>query len=416
MKKAPYLKMNLQHFAEGGTELKQLQDGFKKSWGELKTLLDQQADEIRNFGETNDQTAQSIKGIEEKVGNYEQELKGITDKYKEFETMLNRKNFNGSEPDFTSVGQVFTKSDAYKNMIETGSKNSQNVQLKSFFTKELDSTDARGGVLTTTQRYPQIVAPVDRDLRLRDLLNVQTTTSNAIEFIQETGYTNNAGTVAEKQVKPQSSIEFELKTSSVKTIAHWIPATLQIIQDATQLRNYVDTRLITGLKIAEENQLLYGSGTGEDLQGIMTHEGIQNVGAPAGDDTIIDHIRRAITRSIVAGYPVTGIVLHPVDFEQIELQKGGDGHYIWISVPNGGEPRLFRVPVVQSLGILEGEFLLGSFGLGAQVWDRMQANIRVSESHSDFFIRNMIAILCEERIAQTIYRPESFVRGLTRGA
>jgi HK97 family phage major capsid protein len=59
---------------------------------------------------------------------------------------------------------------------------------------------------------------------------------------------------------------------------------------------------------------------------------------------------------------------------------------------------------------------VGAFGLGAQLWDREQANIRVSEHHADYFARNMLAILAEERLAITTYRPESFVKGVFTAA
>jgi HK97 family phage major capsid protein len=114
---------------------------------------------------------------------------------------------------------------------------------------------------------------------------------------------------------------------------------------------------------------------------------------------------------------VTGIILSPADWEAIELAKGTDGRYIWVNVPDGGVPRLWRVPVVESLAMQDNEYILGAFGLGASVFDREQANIRVSESHADFFLRNQVAIMAQERIAMAVYRPEAFVRGtFTTGA
>ena len=167
-----------------------------------------------------------------------------------------------------------------------------------------------------------------------------------------------------------------------------------------------------GLALTEETQILYGDGVGDNIQGIMTNPNIQDAGGVGGDDSLIDHIRRSITRTMLAGYPATGIVLHPNNWQDIELLKGADGHYIWVSVVNGGESRLWRVPVVQSTGINENEYLVGAFGLGAQLWDRERANIRVSEHHADYFARNMLAILAEERLALTTYRPEAFVKGV----
>lgn len=408
----PLLKLDIQFFADNkkdeAVDLKTLQTEFNASWKSLKNLLDQQADEMRTHGETAQSTADSITAIEQKINQYEQELKGVTDKYKDFETKMQRPSFGGGER-AKSAGDLLIESDSYKNMGSGEFKASQS--LKGFFTKDLDSTDPKGGFLVSPQTIAGVLTPPQEDLRIRDLLNVQRTTSNAIEYIVETGFTNASAVAPEKSLKPQSDLTFDIESATVKTLAHWIPATRQIIQDAPMLRNYVDGRLTYGLALTEEAQILYGDGVGDNMAGIMTNPNVQNVGGVAAADTRIDHLRRAITRTLLAGYPATGIVLHPSDWEDIELQKGTDGHYIWVSVVNGGETRLWRVPVVQSTGMNEGEFLVGAFGLAGQLWDREQANVRISEHHADYFARNMLAILAEERLALTVYRPEAFVRG-----
>lgn len=409
--KAPFLlPLNIQYFAEENkdTDLTKLQKDFSDSWKNLKGLLDQQADEIRKYGETHDTTAESIKGIEGKITNYEAELKGITDQYKQLETKMNRPNFGGGEKRKTA-GQMLVESDSYKNISQGEYKAS--ASLQSFFRKDLDSIDVNGGILAGTQRLDGILTPPQEDLRIRDLLNVQNTTSNAIEYIVETGFTNASAIAPEKSLKAQSDLTFDIESATVKTLAHWVPATRQIINDAPMLRNYVDGRLTYGLKLTEEAQVLYGDGLGDNMQGIMTNPNVQDLGGIVGADTRIDHIRRAFTKTLLAGYPATGIVLNPLDWEDIELSKGTDGHYIWVSVVSGGEPRLWRVPVVESTAMAEGEFLAGAFGLAGQLWDREQANVRISEHHADYFARNMLAILAEERIALTVYRPEAFVIG-----
>jgi HK97 family phage major capsid protein len=389
-------------------DLKKLEGEFKESWKSLKGLLDQQADEMRTLGGTSTATASSIKSLETKIESYEAELKGITDKYKDLEVKMNRPNF-GSEDQLKSIGTQFIEHDSYKN---NNGEPQGRVSFKSFFRKDLDSSLTQGGYLTGTEKLGGIIATPNKDLRIRDLLNVQSTTSNAIEYILETGFTNASAIAPEKSLKPQSDIAFDIETASVKTIAHFIPATRQIIADAPMLRNYIDGRLTYGLKMTEEAQILYGTGIGDNIAGIMTNANIQDAGGVIAGDSMIDSIRRAFTLSLLAGYPTTGIILHPSDWESIELAKGTDEHYIWVNVANGGEPRLWRVPVVQSTGMHEGEYLTGAFGLGAQIWDREQANVRISEHHADYFTKNMLAILAEERIALTVYRPESFVKGV----
>jgi HK97 family phage major capsid protein len=409
-----YKKLNLQYFADTKTADELLSE-IKNNTEKFSTTLEKQQEEIKKFGQTTDKTNNTIAELEK---NYDALQKDLAD-MKAQQVKAGRPIYGGSddEPQEKSAGNLFTGSDAYKNMIQSGEQKSAPVRFKSFFRKDLTSAAASAGTLVVPQRVNDIVAPVDRELRIRDLLNVQPTTSNALEYVEETGFTNNAAPVAEGNLKPQSNLTFDVKTATVKTIAHWVPATRQILDDASQLRSYIDNRLTYGLKLVEEQELLYGDGTGEHLQGLMTNADVQTNDTVASGDSKIDHLRRSMTKAILAGYPVTGMVLNPLDWEDIELMKGSDGHYVWISVTEGGTPRIFRVPVVQTPAMVENEFLLGAFGIGATLWDREQANVRVSESHADFFARNMVAILAEERLALTTYRPESFVKGgFTAGA
>jgi len=170
-----------------------------------------------------------------------------------------------------------------------------------------------------------------------------------------------------------------------------------------------------GLRLQEDDQILNGDGLGENLTGILSTTGIQTydwsdgVNTPVVD-TMADAIRRAATLSFLAYYEPTGVVLNPLDWEKIETTKDNNGQYlVAVSVALGGEPRVWRIPVVESPAIAEGTALVGAFGTGAQLYDREQASIRISEQHSDFFVRNAVVILAEQRLALAVKRPESFV-------
>jgi HK97 family phage major capsid protein len=170
-----------------------------------------------------------------------------------------------------------------------------------------------------------------------------------------------------------------------------------------------------GLRLQEDYQILNGDGTGENLQGILTTPGIQTYNWSMGatlpvKDTKADAIRRAATLSFLAYYEPSGVVLHPNDWEDIEMTKDNNGQYlIAVSVALGGEPKVWRLPIVETPAMTEGVALIGSFGQGAQIYDREQASIRISEQHADFFIRNAIVILAEQRLALAVKRPESCV-------
>lgn len=181
-----------------------------------------------------------------------------------------------------------------------------------------------------------------------------------------------------------------------------------------QLQSTINNELLYGLRLTEDNQILNGTGTSEDLLGVLNTPGIQtHAQSDNADDTKVDAVRRAFTKVALAYYEPTGLVVHPYDWEDMELTKAEDsGVYVLaVNVAQGAQKRVWSVPVVDSPAIAQGTFLTGAFGLGAQLYDRQQANIRVAEQHADFFLRNAVAILAEQRLALAVKRPESFVRG-----
>jgi HK97 family phage major capsid protein len=220
-----------------------------------------------------------------------------------------------------------------------------------------------------------------------------------------------AAPVAEGTAKPQSDLSFELLDSSVRTLAHWVRASNQILADIPQLETYIDTRLTYGLKYVEEAQILSGDGTGQNLLGLIPQATPFDTTATKPGDTKIDTLRRAILQVRIAEYRASGIVLNPTDWADIEMQKDANGRYIWVNVATGGDPQLWRLPVVDSSAMPAGKFMVGAFNLAAQIFDREDANVQVSSEDANNFTTNMVTIRAEERLALIVFRPQSFVFG-----
>jgi HK97 family phage major capsid protein len=329
-----------------------------------------------------------------------------------------------------SLGEAFLDSPEFKSLMQSGSANMP-APYKSgsdvYSQKDLYSALPTGtpGSFGTIQRDAIVVPPM-RTKRVRDLFPTRTTTAAVIEYFRMTGFVNNAAAVSERSgtpanftAKPQSSFTFVGEQAPVRTLAHWEAAHRNVLADEPQLRSIIDNELMYGLRLQEDSQILNGDGTGENLTGVLQTSGIQTYdwsdgaySATAGlSDTKADAIRRAATLSFLAYYEPTGVVLHPNDWEDIELTKDGNGAYVVaVSVAMGGEQKLWRIPVVDTPAITEGTALVGAFGTGAQLYDREAASIRISEQHADFFVRNAIVILAEQRLALAVKRPEAFVK------
>lgn len=260
---------------------------------------------------------------------------------------------------------------------------------------------------------PIISAPLQR-LTVRDLLAPGNTESNAVAYLRETGWTNNAKPVAENTTKPYSEITYEEVLSGVKTIAHIIKVAKQTLDDLPQLRSIINGRLLNGLKRVEDTQLLFGTGVGADLHGIYVQA--TNFVNPSTKTTPahgLDVMRLAMLQVALADLSATGHVLHDVDWTDIELIKDKQSGSYLFSNPFGTlEPRLWGLPVAQTnqQGML-GNFLTGSFSDAAQIFDREDANLVVSTENADDFEKNMVSIRAEERLALAMYRPAAFVKG-----
>lgn len=310
-----------------------------------------------------------------------------------------------------SLGEQFTADEKVKAWLEGGAGAKGRVSFRTKAITSLTSGDGNAGEIIVPYRDPTIYRNPGRLLTIRDLLSEGRTVSNAIDFVQETGFTNNAAAVAEGAQKPESSLEFTLQSSPVRTLAHWVIASTQVLADVPALQSYIDTRLRYGLALAEEDQLLAGDGTGQNLLGIIPQATAFDTSRKRVGDTRIDIIRRAMTQVRISNYRADGIVLHPSDWEEIELTKSTTQEYIWANPRGLVAPTLWGLPVIDTTAVDEGEFLVANFKLSTQIWDRQDAQVDISTEDRDNFIKNMVTIRAEERLALCVYRPEAVIYG-----
>lgn len=309
-----------------------------------------------------------------------------------------------------SLGQQVVENADVKAWLAAGGRGRVNYKIQNAIT-ELGSGEGAAGEIIIPQRIQEWITPPQRTLRVRDLLLTGRTISNAVDFVQETGFTIGAAPVAEGAQKPESSLEFTLRTAPVRTIAHWIQASKQVLEDIPQLESYIDTRLRYGLRLVEEEQLLSGDGTGQNLLGLIPQATPFDLTRRKHGDTRIDIVRRAMTQLRLSEFHPDAIVMHPTDWEDIELTKTTFGQYVWANPRGLLTPTLWGLPVLDSTSLAPGEFLVGAFSIAAQIWDRDDSTVELSTEDRDNFIKNMVTIRNEERLALTVYRPESFIFG-----
>lgn len=330
----------------------------------------------------------------------------------EIEQKLVRRGADESD-ERQSLGDMFVNSDIAKKMLADGSAFRGRASFEAKATLTLATTDSAGSVGDGIQntRLPGILPLPQRRMTVRDLLTPGRMDGNTLEYVKETGFTNSAGMVAEGGAKPQSDIKLDLVSTSARVIAHYMKASRQAMDDVSQLRSLIDNRLRYGLAYKEEGQLLNGDGTGQNLNGIIPQATAYSAPTAIADLNIIDVLRLAMLQAALAEYPASGHVMHPTDWASIETLKDTVGNYI-IGNPQGTtQPTLWGLPVVATQAITVRKFLTGAFQLGAQVFDRWLARVEVATENEDDFIKNLITVLGEERLALAVYRPEAFIYG-----
>ncbi|NNA50470.1 phage major capsid protein [Pseudomonas lactis] len=385
---------------------KQTQADLKAVGDQIKTYAERTEKEIKASGEMQAETRGKVDELLTKQGELQARMGEAEQKL----VNASRDRNHQDEPQ-KSVGALVIENEEMKDM-NSSFRGSRRISVP-----RAAITTATGGDMVPAQRLAGIVAPPPRRLTIRDLVAPGTTESNSIEYIHESGFTNNARTVAETTAKPYSDLTFALATANVRTIAHLFKASRQMLDDAKALQSYIDARARYGLTMAEEAQLLYGNGTGANLQGLMTVA--QLYAAPAGvavaGEQRIDRLRLALLQAELAEFPSDGIVLNPIDWAAIELTKDGEGRYIIGQPQEGTNPRLWNRPVVSTQAMTQDDFLVGAFKLGAQIFDRMEIEVLISTENDKDFENNMATIRAEERLAFAIYRNEAFVTGPLTG-
>ncbi len=310
-----------------------------------------------------------------------------------------------------SAGERFVNDEQFKSFAgQTRPRGRVIVDVKDITSLTTDAAGSAGALVNSDRRGLQVELP-QRRLTIRSLLLPGTTTSNQIEYEREKLFTNNAAPVAEGTLKPQSELQFEDATANVRTIAHWMRTSVQILADAAGLQSIIDQRLRYGLAYAEEQQLLNGSGTGQNLLGLVTAATAYAAPGSLTATSQVDIIRLMILQAALAEYPPNGIVLNPIDWAAIEMQKDGQGRYL-IGNPQGTlSPTLWGLPVVATQAMGVDKALVGAFNLAAQIFDRQDATVDVSTEDQDNFVKNKVTIRAEERLAMAIYRPQAIVYG-----
>jgi HK97 family phage major capsid protein len=329
------------------------------------------------------------------------------DQFVKHGTYLALKNRNA----FTSLGR-----------IDFGVDLKDGTSLLEWKTVLFGGSATSGGAFVQNDVQGRVVDLLQREINILDLIPRLQTSSDTIEYVQQSTFTNAAAFTAEASGsaltgtdgrKPESALTYATVTAPVKTLAHWLPVTNRMLADAPGIRGVINSQLLLGLQLVLEAQVISGDGSGENLTGILNTANVQVMARGALNE--VDALFTARTMSRTGGkLPPTAIVMNPVDYQQVRLLRENAasatlGQYL-MGPPNTlGVPTVWGLPVIESENIAADTVLVGNWQQGVSIFDREQSAIRVGMIN-DQLIRNQQTILAESRLAFVVWRPSAFVR------
>ncbi|HBT2202207.1 phage major capsid protein [Klebsiella pneumoniae] len=388
--------------------LKKVTASIEEATGKFNAKAEEALTEAKKNGKLSAETKDTVDKMASELNALKEAEKTLKAALGELEQHVAQMPLANAKQVVESVGQQVISAEALKTFAASVAA-SQRISIP---VKAALLTANVPGNIVAPDRLPGIDTAPKQRLFIRDLIAPGTTASNTIYWVQQTGFTNNAAAVAENTTKPYSNIEFAEKITPVRTIAHLFKASKQILDDFSQLQSQVDAEMRFGLKYVEEQEILFGDGTGAHLEGIIPQASAFAAAFQVENQNGIDDLRLAMLQAQLARFPASGHVLHFIDWAKIELTKDTLGRYILANPAALTGPTLWGLPVVATEATaFQGKFLTGAFSAGAQIFDREETNVVISTENVDDFEKNMITIRCEERLALAVKRPEAFVYG-----
>ena len=339
--------------------------------------------------------------------DYKSEIEGLRSTVEALTKERNkplRPNFGGHpagysrEAEQKSIGEQFIESREFKNFRPTSGAESEsvtfNIDIKTLMTTTTapPETTRSGLLVPSAQIQPNVL----------DMIPRVRTTQNAHIYLEETTYTNAVSTVLEGGLKPEVTLGLTEKTAAIRKIAGYVPITDETLEDTPAVMDYVNNRLALMCAQKLEAQVLSGDGINPNILGIYATPGILT--QVKSTDATPDAIRKAITQIRVTGKgQANGIIIHPNDWQEIQLLRTTDGIYIWGNPWEAGLDRVWGLPVLQSDAAVEGTAIVADFRFTLLIY-RKEFTIKIGYSGDDW-LRNRRSVIGELRAGFVVLRP-----------
>lgn len=377
---------------EGSEQIMKALDGVEER---LKTWQDKADGELKTLGKVTQDTKTAL-------DNMGLEQREMADRLLKLEQ---RKSATGEEPTVEDgYGEQFVKSANFEQFVKAEARGRMRVELKNTVTNPIANT--------YSERRPTLVEGPTRVFTIEQQLTRIPTTAPSIDWTRENVFTNAAAETAEGAAKPQSSITFTTGTMPVSTVAHWIKITRQLALDNAALAAYINRRMVYGVNLRVETQLLTGNGVAPNINGLLNTGNFTAHGYTAASLTAagvtnnrFDLIGKAMGDAALADYPADTVILNTGDFWTMRLAKDTQGRYLLGDPGSGAMPGFFGARAIPSNAMPAGNVWVGNLAEAATLWTREGISVEMFDQDENNAQLNLITIRAERRLALTVEKP-----------
>lgn len=365
--------------------------------GKLDSALQKHTAEVEQYGKASTKLTGQVDELSHQLKEAQASITDMAQKQAE--------GFTKGEKRSESNGSMFVKSDVFKALRE-GNQEKARLEVKNTILGSAGSPLDPSDIIVAPDRLAGIVPGAFRNLNLLDVIPMGATTSNQVHYTQEDVFTNGAVEQIEGAVKGEADLTFKLVEEPVRTIAHFIKLSTQVLDDAPALESYVNLRLQHGIRQRLQRQIIQGNGTSPNISGFSA-SGRHTAFNPTTGETGLDAINRAKYEVIAADYSPNVVLLNPADWGAIEREKVSGGGYTLgdgaavTYVANGMIPQVWGLTVIPSNDVPSGKFFVMD-SQAVQLWMRQAATVEMGYVNNDF-TSNLVTLRAELRAALAVY-------------
>jgi HK97 family phage major capsid protein len=393
----------------------QLQKAFEEHQKKLEEKFQKYETELKETGSISEATKADLRKMSEDYLGMRKDLDKVLEAQTKWYDSPQKKGA-------LSPGQELIESDEYKAYKEAGGgrmvkRYDDAVFVKNTVSNLTGSPEEVGRIIAPFDRMPGVVGGAFRMLRLLDVVPMGATSLPAFEYTRELTFTNNAAEVQEKVAKPETDVTFELATANVRTIAHFLKVSKQMMDDAPAVMAYIDQRLRYGVRLKLETQIVAGNGTSPNLSGFIGDTDNHTALSAVSGEIDFDAANRAKYKVIESEYTPDVIMVNPADWSRLERKKinSSDNRYVGAEgvisyLSNGLIATLWGLPVIMSNSITAGKFAALSLD-ALMLWMRQEAVVTIHDQDEDNAQKNLLTVRGELRGAFTVFRPSAVVVG-----